>query len=128
MHKVLAQAQNKAEATIDENVWTRLEAEQTTDEWKMAIDEMNQNITEKIKFETDPTANPNKKYTKIQEFNILDNYRMDDGQLCYKCTQGKHCEKHGGQKLVRQDKKSFLKSKENRAYYDDFDDDFAEDD
>ena len=79
MHKVLAQAQNKAEATIDENVWTRLEAEQTTDEWKMAIDEMNQNITEKIKFETDPTANPNKKYTKIQEFNILDNYRMDDG-------------------------------------------------
>ena len=46
--------------------------------------------------ETDPTANPNKKYTKTIEFNILDNHRLANGTLCRKCIQGVLCKEHGG--------------------------------
>ena len=104
MHILAKKAQHTADAAIDENIWARLEAQQTTDEWKSQVDSMNTKITNKIRYETDPTANPNKKYTKIQEFNILDNYRLDDGTMCHACVQGRSCPKHGGQAFKRQAK------------------------
>lgn len=73
MHKVARAAQNQADSTIDENIWTRLEAQTVTDQWDQEINDMNRHITKKIKMEMDPTANPDKKFTKIEEFNILDN-------------------------------------------------------
>lgn len=65
---------------------------------------MNEGIENKVERELDPTANTDKKVTKFQEFNILDNFRLDDGTLCYNCTQGQKCKLHGGQAFKRQDK------------------------
>ena len=44
---------------------------------------MNLSITQKVSMETDAAFNPDKKTTKIAEFNITDMYRLDNGELCF---------------------------------------------
>ena len=126
MHILIKQAQFKADQSIDENIWARMEAEKVTEEWKEAVNGMNKNITAKIKYEIDPTANPNKKVTKIEEFDILDNYRQEDGSMCYACVQGRVCPVHGGQSFKRQAKFIQVKDKKGKKGILDSDDDIKD--
>ena len=88
MNPVIDRARKAAEKVIDLNVNARYETEDATHDYIATKKEVNHQISEG-RLRLYAIHNPDKQFTKTQEFDIMANYQNKDGEVCMKCLAGK---------------------------------------